>query len=104
MTLSKITFRGVEGYITDRRIKSERRSDLFYYELRHDDEDWSQPCTIEDYVVVNHWGTICFKESIDYLLNEWWSTDRLQTDLTAYEVNDIFLAISAGERIEHKDI
>lgn len=28
------------------------------YWLRHPDDDWSEPCTIEPYVLVNRWGAL----------------------------------------------
>lgn len=104
MILNKIIFRGIEGYIIDDRIPAnEKRDDLHYYHLRHSDEDFSEPCTIEDHVLINHWGTICFKESIDNLL-EPWSKDRLSTDLTEEEVSAIWSAISEGEGFRHENI
>ena len=33
MMLSKINFRGIEGYVKEGRLKEERRTDLFYYDL-----------------------------------------------------------------------
>lgn len=96
MILNKMNFRGHDCYITDERIKqADRKDNLFYYELRHDDEDWSQPCTIEDFVLVNFWGTICFKSSIDYLLTSW-GQGRLETELSEEEVSAIWSAL--GER------
>ena len=96
MILSKINFRGYDGFIIDERIRQEKRKDnLFYYELRHDDEDWATPCTIENFVWVNFWGTICFKESIDDILCEH-IKGRLETELSEEEVSAIWSAL--GER------
>ena len=99
MILNKINFRGYEGYITESRIKpQDRKEDLFYYELRHEDDDWSEPCTIDDFVWVNFWGTICFKESINHLLTPW-SESRLSTNLTEKEIDDIWFAIETQDQV-----
>lgn len=95
---NKINFRGYEGYIVDTRVKKENRKEsYFYYDLRHDD-DWTDPCTIEDSVFVNHWGTICFKESIDHLLTPW-GENRLSTDLTEEEIESIWTAIETQDQV-----
>lgn len=91
---NKINFRGYEGYIVDYRVKKDDKLDGFhYYHLRHDDCDYSEPITIEDYVLVNHWGTIWFHESIHHLLTPW-GNGRLETDLTEEEKDSIWFAIN----------
>lgn len=100
MLYTKVNFRGYEGYIIESRIKKEDRKEGYhYYELRHEDDDGFQPCTIEDFVWVNHWGTICFKESINHLLDTW-SESRLSTNLTEEEQDQICSAINKQEHIE----
>jgi len=52
-----------EGLITkvleDTRIRAnERDPNLHYYECRHSESDWSQPCSVEKWVTCNFWGTI----------------------------------------------
>ncbi|MBO0588183.1 MULTISPECIES: LPD28 domain-containing protein [unclassified Sporosarcina] len=37
---------------------SERDENLFYYEIRHDDECQDSPCEIANFVFVNHLATI----------------------------------------------
>lgn len=99
MLYNKINFRGYEGYIVDTRVSpKDRIRGYFYYDLRHED-DGCDPCTIEDYVMVNHWGTICFKESIAHLLDTWAIT-RLSTNLTEEEVEDIYNALDPRNQIE----
>lgn len=45
--------------LEDKRIpKAERDPNKFYYELRHADNDWSVPITVEKNVLVNFWGTL----------------------------------------------
>lgn len=90
--LSKINFRGHEGYVIESRIRQdEKRDDLHYYHIRHDDEGLGDPVTLEDIVLVNHWGTMCFKESIDHLFTAW-GEGRLETDLTQEESDAIVMA------------
>lgn len=99
MLYNKINFRGHEGYITDRRVpQNERTEGYFYYDLRHED-DGCDPCSIEDFVLVNHWGTICFKESIAHIL-DLWGTNRLSTNLSEDEVEDIYTALDVRNQIE----
>jgi hypothetical protein len=51
--LEKIPF-----FVLERRIpEEERNKNLNYYEIRHWDDDWGMPATIEDRVIVNFWGT-----------------------------------------------
>ena len=38
----------------------------YMYTVRHDDEDWSNPLTIEPHVVCNRYCFIAFKEQIDF--------------------------------------
>lgn len=99
MKYNKINFRGHEGYFIDDRISLDEKKDGYcYYSLRHED-DGCDPCSIEDYVMINHWGTICFKESINHLL-EPWATNRLSTNLTEEEVEDIYTAMSSGDMVD----
>ena len=95
---SKINFRGVEGYLLEgRRLKREEvREGLYYYHIREDED--CQPISVEDIVWVNYWGTICFKESIDHLLEESEiNSNKLYTDLTEEEQNDFWIAANEPE-------
>lgn len=104
MLLSKINFRGIEGYIKEGDFKEEKRADLFYYDLRHKSNNWAEPYTIEDFVVVNYWGTICFKQSIRHLLEE--NNNRVGTELTEQEIDSIWFAVNEATfgEINHNDI
>lgn len=105
----KINFRGYEGYVVESRIKhDEQRADLFYYHLRQDDE-CSDPVTLEDYVLINHWGTMCFKESIEHLFTPWYGANnqkRLELQLTEEEQDQIWFAVNENELgyVKHMDI
>lgn len=51
--------------VTQLRIKkNERKPYLYYYDIRHEDEDWGEPWSIEKRVLVNHFGTIVTSEPI----------------------------------------
>ena len=61
-------FRGVPViHVTALRIRQEQREiDLFYYDIRHAEEDWSEPVTVEPHVLVNHFGTIVTTKPISF--------------------------------------
>jgi len=52
----------------DRRIPiNEQKPDLFYYQCRHSETDWSIPRTIERNMVwVNFWGTVVTREPLNF--------------------------------------
>ena len=55
-------------YIREGRIKREERYDDFhYYDMRHDDNDWSEPITIEKAVGVNFFGTLVTNKPIAFI-------------------------------------
>lgn len=60
------TFRGVPVVQVEQfRIKQEERDpNLFYYDIRHEDNDWGEPCSLEKRVWVNHFGTMATSEPI----------------------------------------
>lgn len=45
--------------------KSERDDNLFYYEIRHDDECQGIPCELADFIFVNHLGTIATSKPLN---------------------------------------
>lgn len=70
MKLGKVNFRGNDIYITDLRIKKDQRKEgLYYYNIRHTDDDWGEPYSLEHSVLVNHFGSIVAKEEISELNN-----------------------------------
>lgn len=95
--------RGIEVYVTDVRVGSNvnKRSDLYHYQIRHSDEDWGEPCTIEPSVLVNHYGDIVSKESLDHLFDT--RTHWIQLQLENNDVEEIYRALS-GANIEYKEI
>jgi hypothetical protein len=38
----------------------------YMYQIRHDEDDWNQPISIEQVVWVNFFGTVFFREPIDF--------------------------------------
>lgn len=91
--MKKIIFRNKECFICDERVKNQNRNNNYnYYELRHGDEDFSLPETIENKVIVNFWGTLATKEEIK--LDNEWSKDRFESELTKQE--KYFLASEAA--------
>jgi hypothetical protein len=38
----------------------------YMYHLRHDEDDWTRPISIEKYVLVNFFGTVFMKNPIDF--------------------------------------
>lgn len=62
---------GMTVLFTDDRIdRNTVPEGLFMYEIRHSDEDWGQPVSIEDCVTVNFFGTVIFPVEIpvnDYI-------------------------------------
>ncbi|MFQ5480402.1 MAG: LPD28 domain-containing protein [Thermodesulfobacteriota bacterium] len=82
----------------DRRIPvQEQKPDLFYYQCRHSEDDWSTPVTIERNIVwVDFWGTVVTREPMNF--NE---DDFL--DLTSEEGEAIVFFSQALERIDNID-
>lgn len=58
--------RGVNVYrVDERRKKPEDIQDGFlYYDIRHSDEDWGNPATVEKSVFVNHFGFLVTREPL----------------------------------------
>lgn len=65
--MKKLIFRGKECYVTEGRIRPEDHEDDFkYYEIRHADDDMSEPVTIENGpIIVNHWGVIACRQELE---------------------------------------
>jgi L-rhamnose isomerase len=61
-------FRGVPVVqVTGARIRQEDRQEgFYYYDIRHSDDDWGYPCTVEPYVLINHFGTIVTTQPIEF--------------------------------------
>lgn len=102
--LNKIDFRGHEIYVTYSRIRAHDRVDkLFYYDIKSDNK-WYIPCSIEEYVLVNHWGTIVSKTNLNKLLIHDWMEKKRRTDLTEEEASSINEALGLEDYIKYEDI
>lgn len=62
----KVLLRNVEILqASSLRIPKEKRDEnLFYYDVRHDDECQGIPCTVETFVFINHLGTLVTKQAL----------------------------------------
>lgn len=77
----EVMVNGVTGLFSEMRI--DRKSvpeHLYFYEVRHCDEDWAEPCEIQRGILVNFFGTLITKEPLlqeneEYLIfeneNQW---------------------------------
>ncbi len=72
-------------FCSEFRVKPEERDEnLFYYNMRHPDDDWSIPWSVEKGVLVNFFGTIATTEPIEFLeFNN--SDNRKEIELTEEE-------------------
>ncbi|MFS0558813.1 LPD28 domain-containing protein [Brevibacillus sp. 179-C9.3 HS] len=61
-----VTFRGKEASVFEGRIQVENRDpDLHYYDIRHSENDWGNPVSIEPSVSVNFFGILITSEPIN---------------------------------------
>lgn len=82
--MKKVIFKDKICYIYDSRIKEkDRNKDFNYYELRHDDNDFGVPVTVENNVLINFWGTLATKDTI--VLENEWTKGRFETNLSEEE-------------------
>jgi len=63
-----VEVKGVKALLSILRIKEEEREQLrtkglYVYGVRHD-ERWGEPCEIQKFILVNHYGDIITKEPI----------------------------------------
>ena len=55
----EVTVTGIPALFTPQRIDHTTvPTGMFQYEIRHDDEDWCDPCQLAKGVMVNFYGTI----------------------------------------------
>jgi hypothetical protein len=66
----KIVFRGMEAIVFE-KIPETFPLGYRFYGIRHKDDDFDEPATLEPFVGVNRWGVIGFKEPIiPHMINE----------------------------------
>ena len=67
INIRTVNFRGQEVTVyEDQRLRDDRLPHLYYYEMRHPDNDLSIPATVERFVLVNFWGTLISTEPLDF--------------------------------------
>lgn len=60
-----VIFQGKPALFTDGRLdKTTLPAGIYCYDIRHSDNDWGKPCTLENHVLVNFFGSIITKEPI----------------------------------------
>lgn len=103
MKFGVANIKGVNVYVTDYRIgrETKKRDDLYHYQIRHDDDGYGEPCTIEPSVLVNHYGDIASKVSLDHLLDT--RTHWKQMQLEDNDVEEIYKALSTAS-LEYDEI
>lgn len=52
--------------ISEQEFNQVKANNQHYYALRHGEEDWSIPVTIEHGVLVNYWGYMITKEALAF--------------------------------------
>jgi len=61
----EIFFRGRKGLVSE-LVRPERVPESWcFYCIRHADDDWDEPITIERVVVCNRWGMIAFEKPLE---------------------------------------
>ena len=61
-------YKNIEGWFTDDRIKVPKKSDIYRYEIRSDDDGTGDPVKISTKVLVNFYGTFLTKEKLNLSL------------------------------------
>lgn len=57
----------ISGLLSEYRIdKNKPVEGKYMYDIRHSDEDWCEPATLEPSVMVNWFGTIIVDEPIEF--------------------------------------
>lgn len=82
-------FRGEKILFTDERIKDkDKHPSLNFYSIRHDDDGYGDPCTIEEGVWVNHFGDIVCNHKLDLDNTGYNGTHWI--DLSEFEKSDFY--------------
>mgnify|MGYP006872979055 FL=1 len=65
LTINLPDGRAVAGLLLERRVSAEERKLRKYrYQIRHSDDDWDEPATLEKGVVVNFFGNVLTDEPV----------------------------------------
>ena len=62
----------------------------YMYQIRHDEDDWTRPITLEQSVLVNFFGTVFMKEQIDFDNNGYIEIKRfsIEKQLIQFKLRD----------------
>lgn len=61
----KVRVKGTDALFCEVRIEKETIPEgLHMYQVRHDEEDWTEPVQIKNYILVNFLGTLVTKEPL----------------------------------------
>ena len=61
----RVRVRGTEALFCEARIEKETvPNGLYMYQVRHDEEDWTEPVQIKSYILVNFLGTLLTREPL----------------------------------------
>ena len=72
VTYQEVTILGIPALFTDHRIdRTTVPEGMCRYELRHADEDWSEPITLSRSIVVNYYGTVLTREPLQLPVEGW---------------------------------
>lgn len=72
----------INGILSERRVGREHETeDKFIYDIRHADNDWCEPVTLENFVWVNWYGSIIVDTPIQF-------TDEPYLEITDYSIED----------------
>ena len=68
MTLAFDAGQEISGLLSEIRFDREKDNEgKFLYDIRHSDNDWCEPATLEKFVMVNWFGTLIVDEPIEVL-------------------------------------
>lgn len=70
------------SHVCDSRIpESMKNPKLHYYEVRHNDMDWSEPETLETCVTVNFWGTVITTRPVNFNQDGYYQLSSYEKEL-----------------------
>ena len=72
LTYQEVTILGKPALFTECRIdRTTVPESVYRYELRHGDEDWSEPVTLSRSILVNYYGTVLTREPFQLPVEGW---------------------------------
>jgi hypothetical protein len=100
ITYDEVTLLGIPAMLTDWRVdRASLPAGVNLYELRHADEDWSNPCQLARGILVNFYGTLLQLPKSGYLDVE--SDDLVYVDDDSCTTLGEFLAKNPVQEAVH---